>query len=247
MQAKSSADPIHEPGCVDARRSPGRAFAVVASAVVVSILFLGLVLFGDPATTPAMAATRAPATTGVTSPPSTGVPSTTAGEVPSTTASEPSVTSSPDTTDVPVTDPTVPATNGDGGGQGSQVTRDVSQSATANTQYTASPTTAPLTTTENLLVGAPPSTVTTTTIKSMDLTTSKVASRNAGSDPKIWAITAAMALAAIVLAVATVLYWRRTRPIVDLDPDSGGSGKGGSRHARRSRYSDLVITVPKTP
>lgn len=243
MWPDSSADPIHESGCVGARQVAGRAVAVIASALVMAALLLGLVLFGDPGPTPAMAAD--PPATSVTSPPSTGGSTSVTAENPPTTVTDSSVTSGPVSTDVPVSDPSVPVSNNDGGGQASQNTRDQGQGA--NSQDTTPPTSAPLTTTENLLVGAPPSTVTTTTIKSMDLTTSKVASRNAGSDPKIWAITAAMTLAAIVLAIATVLYWRRTRPSDDLDGGAGGIGKGGSRRSGRSRYSDLVITVPKSP
>ena len=60
---------------------------------------------------------------------------------------------------------------------------------------------------------------------------------------------------ALVLGFVTFRYWRRTRPGLeaagtDDGPDEGdGDSAGGpprkGRGRGRSRYSDLVITVPK--
>lgn len=98
-----------------------------------------------------------------------------------------------------------------------------------------------LTTTENLLIGPPPSTARPTTIPQQNLNSTTVARKSAGSDPKIWAVAAGLVLLAIALGIATAMYWRRTDPrdIADDDED-GGSNR------RQSRYSDLVITVPKS-
>ncbi len=97
-----------------------------------------------------------------------------------------------------------------------------------------------MTTTQNLLVGPPPSTVTTTTIPAQDLTSKNVERKAGGSDPLLWAIVAGLAVVGIALGVTTFLYWKRTHPEAAEGPPAG-------RGRRQSRYSDLVITVPKAP
>ncbi len=108
----------------------------------------------------------------------------------------------------------------------------------------------PLTTTQDLLVGPPPSSTTTTTVVRQDLSTTAVTHKGGSSDPKVWLVVAGLVLVAVLLGVVTVLYWRRTAPALqtggDVDDGSGTGGRGRRRQGG-SRYSDLVITVPKSP
>lgn len=169
------------------------------------------------------------ATTVATTPPSTVPPETTAPTtVPETTPPTDPPETSPPVTDPAWTPPTEPTwTPGSGGTRGETAT------ATSTTVEVT------MTTTQNLLVGPPPSTATTTTIPSQDLSSTTVERSRGGSDPVVWAIAAGLAVAGVVLGSCTFVYWRRTRP--DDDGHPGVDGKG------RSRYSDLVITVPPSP
>lgn len=178
-----------------------------------------------------------------TDPTPTSLPVSTVPETSPPTTIQPVTTGAPVGTDPPGTSPpqrnpgTVapqrrqpPATRSTSNGS-----RDVADSGSTTSPPTTDDVT--ITTTQNLLVGPAPTTVTTTTIKPQDLQQTPVASSSAGSDPKVWAIVAGLVVLAVGLGVSTVMYWRRTRPLDDDDefPDRGN---------RRSRYSDLVITVP---
>jgi hypothetical protein len=71
-----------------------------------------------------------------------------------------------------------------------------------------------------------------------------VTTSGGSSDPKIWAVVAALALVAVGLGIATVCYWRRTRPTpLSDDGDLDGGRRSGPR--KRSRYSDLVVSSPE--
>ena len=94
-----------------------------------------------------------------------------------------------------------------------------------------------MTTTQDLLVGPATTVAPTTTATAPDLTSSAVTKTGGNSDPKVWFIVAVLVVIAIGLGVATLLYWRRTRP---EDP----TAPPGSR--RSSRYADLMITTPET-
>ena len=132
---------------------------------------------------------------------------------------------------------------GDSVGSGNNASQGTTP-ALRSPQGTAAPSTSidvTMTTTENLLIGPPPSTAAPTTIPQQNLNSTAVARKSAGSDPKIWAVVAGLVLLAIALGIATAMYWRRTDPRDIADDDEDGGGK-----RRQSRYSDLVITVPKS-
>ncbi len=117
-------------------------------------------------------------------------------------------------------------------GESSQYASEDSSTSTADT--------APMTTTEDLLIGPATTPAPTTTVAKRSLSRSTVTRTGGSSDPKIWAVVAGLGAVAIGLGFATFLYWRRTRPT-----DEGS----GERHGRkgRSRYADLVITTPDSP
>lgn len=93
---------------------------------------------------------------------------------------------------------------------------------------------APMTTTENLLIGPSTTPAPSTTVERRSLSGSSVTRTDGSSDPKVWAVVAGLGAVAVGLGVATFLYWRRTRP--------DGEDSGGDRP--RSRFSDLTITTP---
>ncbi|HET8929035.1 MAG TPA: hypothetical protein VFN21_00115 [Acidimicrobiales bacterium] len=105
-------------------------------------------------------------------------------------------------------------------------------------------TTPPMSTTQDLLVGPSTTRAAPTTVAPRDVTGSSVSRTGGSSDPKIWAIVAALGAVAVGLGVATVFYWRRTRPEAEAPGDDDGdqTSRVGSR--RRSRYADLVVTSP---
>ena len=82
------------------------------------------------------------------------------------------------------------------------------------------PTTATVTTTEDLLVGE-----TTESTPAPAPTTTTVAGRvqNAADDDArtVWYIVAGLIAVALALVVLTALYWRRTRPRSAREPDPG--------------------------
>lgn len=97
-----------------------------------------------------------------------------------------------------------------------------------------------MTTTEDLLVGPPPTQATTTTTPHEDLAQSTVTRTGGNSDPKVWAVVAGLVVIALALGVATVYYWRATRPVTEGEEQNRRRGGRG-----RSRYADLVITSPE--
>lgn len=236
------------PGDIGSTRASTRtraATVVVLTVALFALMLLGAVPGGRGARARAASATRfeppattaAPPTSSGTSPPaSTGVPTTSPDTTPETSVVDTTPnTDPPATNSVPNTDP---AGNGQGQNNGQQQYQPDQQT----------PDTAPMTTTEDLLVGPSTTPAPSTTVRRQDLTTTAVTRKGGSSDPKIWMIVAALVLVAIGLGLATFLYWRRTRPelVEGSDrPDSGSSTGRGSRK-RSSRFSDLVITVPKS-
>ncbi len=93
---------------------------------------------------------------------------------------------------------------------------------------------APMTTTENLLIGPSTTAAPSTTVAKRSLSGSSVTRTDGSSDPKVWAVVAGLVAIAVALGVATFLYWRRTRPA----PDGSGTDRP------RTRFSDLTITSP---
>lgn len=104
-------------------------------------------------------------------------------------------------------------------------------------------TTPVMTTTQDLLVGPSTTRAAPTTVTPRDVDSS-VARTGGSSDPKIWAVVGALGAVAVGLGIATVLYWRRTRP--EAEATGGGNDDHGNRigSRRRSRYADLVVTSP---
>jgi len=147
----------------------------------------------------------------------------------------------------PVTDPPATAPAYQGGGDGGQSSAGSGQQQVQPDQQTSD--TAPMTTTQDLLVGPSTTPAPTTTAPRQDLTTTAVTRKGGSSDPKIWMIVAALVLVAVGLGLATFLYWRRTRPVAADEVDGPGRGPSSGRGSRKrsSRFSDLVITVPKSP
>ncbi|HET8930387.1 MAG TPA: hypothetical protein VFN21_07010 [Acidimicrobiales bacterium] len=228
-----------------------RAPAHLVVALTAALIALGSVLwvaFGPAGPSDADAAVAlVAATTVVTPAPTTGPAST---SPPSTAAPDSSVTTPvtpPDSgaVTVPVTDP--PPVTDQSGNQGGSYQAEGDASGYQGDQSTGTPDVAgdtPMTTTENLLVGPPPSTATTTTVVRQDLSTTAVTHKGGSSDPKVWLDVVGLVLVALLLGVSTFMYWRRTTPSSSgLDDDR--EGRTGKR-ARGSRYSDLVITVPKS-
>lgn len=215
--------------------------AVCAIGLVVSFGLIG----GQSGLADAAPALRADPTVVDTTAPAASVPATTSP------ATSPATTSQSATS--PATSPpTTSSGRESGGGQqsgGGDVRSGTNASqgttpALRSSQSTAAPSTSvevTMTTSENLLVGPPPTTSTPTAIPQQNLNSTTVARKNAGSDPKIWAVVAGLVLLAVALGIATVMYWRRTNPRDIADDDGDGGGK-----RRQSRYSDLVITVPKS-
>lgn len=217
---------------VTSRPSITRPLAVVVTAMFVVFGFLSVRVIGAETAraTPVVVAEPTDPTVPVTAPPSSSPPSTAPTTPPTTPPATVPSSSEPPVTEPPVTEPSwtpPPSTQwtDNSSGSGNQVAAD----PTTTIETT-------MTTTQNLLVGPPPSTVTTTTIPPQDLSSTAVTRSKGGSDPVIWAIAFGLALAGLGLGATTYMYWKRTRPAERGTPGSG-----------RSRYSDLVITVPKAP
>ena len=153
--------------------------------------------------------------------------------MPTTTPATTPDTAVVDTT--PATDP--PATAYQDPGNNGQSSADNGQRQAQPAQQTSD--TAPMTTTEDLLVGPSTTPAPTTTAPRQDLTTTAVTRKGGSSDPKIWMIVAALVLVAVGLGFATVLYWRRTRPVAvdDLDRPGRGPSSGRGPRKRGSRSS----------
>jgi hypothetical protein len=167
------------------------------------------------------------------------------------TAPSPSVDQTTPQTAAPTSSPATVWDQADSSNQSSGQWQPPSQAAASrNFQATddggvADTTTPPMTTTEDLLVGPATTRAPATTVAPRDVTGSSVTRSGGSSDPKIWAIVAALAAVAVGLGVATVSYWRRTRPTVDGRDDERGDDDRRATSRRRSRYADLVVTSPE--
>lgn len=101
-----------------------------------------------------------------------------------------------------------------------------------------SSTSAPGTTTENVLEGQPTTPASTTTASTTAPANAGKAQTAANADSrKVWLIVAALVLVAVLLGVLTFLYWRHTRP-----PAHGPrrARRPGGRRPSDDRDDDLV-------
>lgn len=215
------------------------------------VLVLALfVLLGGWATSVVVASSASSLARPATDPVDTTAPQPTQpATTPPTAPDSTSASTQPPATTAP---PATGSSGSDGSyGSGSQYGRQP-QGAAASTNSdagsrsdaaTADTTVPPMTTTQDLLVGSVSTPAPTTTLVTRNLTGSSVTQSGGSSDPKIWVVVGALVLVALLLAVATVFYWRRTRPVGG--GDHGGSDGQGRSHRRRSRYSDLVVTSPE--
>lgn len=190
--------------------------------------------------------------------PSQTVPASSGSVAPTAPATDPPVTAEPTTPP----DQTVPQTSAwtapnaadqwsapAGGASGDQWTPDQRTQdqfgATAGSDEqgaaVSETTDPPMTTTEDLLVGPSTTRAAATTVPPRDVAGTSVTRTGGSSDPKIWAVVAGLGLVAIALGAATVIYWRRTRP---LPVSSGGSDAPRRGPRGRSRSGDLVVTSP---
>lgn len=218
---------------------------------VVVVVVAALVLLGGLASTLPVSAAPGAVRDDPSEP--TVAPPTQPATVPPTaapTAPPQTTAATPATSEAPETSPPASwnqSSSGDASDQWQQprssVTGRYSESASDDAAPVAT-TTPAMTTTQDLLVGPSTTRAAPTTVAPRDVTGSSVTTSGGSSDPKIWAIVAALTLVAVGLGVATVVYWRRTRPapLAD-DGDVGGGRRSGPR--KRSRYSDLVVSSPE--
>lgn len=78
---------------------------------------------------------------------------------------------------------------------------------------------APMTTTENLLIGPSTTPAPTTTLARRSLSGSSVTRTDGSSDPKVWGIVGALTAVGLGLGLATFFYWRRTDPRAESPGD----------------------------
>lgn len=224
----------------------GRAIVVIAlSFAVVCVGLLASLPFAG-STGAAVAEPTGPTAAPPTQP-GTVAPTAPQTDPPQTVDSSPSSSEVPGTSSPATSRPQNASSNGSGdqwqGSSGTISSRASESNAVADEPVVT--TTPPMTTTEDLLVGPTTTRPAATTVAPRDVTGSSVARTGGASDPKIWAIVAALTLVAVALAVATVLYWRRTRPTGESGAgDPGGTGRG-SKSRKRSRYADLVVSSPE--